>query len=226
MSPLLEVKDLSVSYAHAVALAGVGFSLELGEALAILGPNGAGKSSLLKAIMGLAPSDAATLRFGKTDLSLRPAHARARLGIGYVPEGRRVFPGMTVRENLEAAARLPRRERTEAIDRAFAIFPQLAERQNERVWKLSGGQQQMVAVGRALVLQPRLLLMDEPTLGLAPIVVAELLDALEKIRSDLDVSLILVEQNVRFAQRLCARGITIKRGHIEKTGTIGELAPI
>ncbi len=214
MSPLLEVEDLAVTYAGAVALGGVNMAVRPGEAVAILGANGAGKSSLLKAVIGLTPASAGTIKFAGIDLSQHPAHARARLGIGYVPEGRRVFPGMTVRENLEAAARLPARKRALAIEHTYEIFPQLAIRDREPVWRLSGGQQQMVAVGRALVLAPRLLLLDEPTLGLAPIVAADLLRALETIRRDTQVAMILVEQNVRFAQRLCRRRITLKRGRI------------
>ena len=214
MSPLLEIEDLAVTYAGAVALGGVDMAVRPGEAVAILGANGAGKSSLLKAVIGLTPASAGTIKFAGIDLSQHPAHARARLGIGYVPEGRRVFPGMTVRENLEAAARLPARKRALAIGHTYEIFPQLAVRDREPVWRLSGGQQQMVAVGRALVLAPRLLLLDEPTLGLAPIVAADLQHALETIRRDTQVAMILVEQNVGFAQRLCRRRITLKRGRI------------
>ena len=215
MSPLLEIERLAVTYAGAWALGGINLAVRPGEAVAILGPNGAGKSSLLKAVIGLTPASAGTILFAGVDLLQRPAHARARLGIGYVPEGRRVFPGMTVRENLEAAARLPPRQRTQAVERVYAVFPQLAGRNNEPAWRLSGGQQQMVAVGRALVLAPRLLLLDEPTLGLAPIVAADLLHALETIRRDTGVAMIVVEQNVAFVQRLCQRSITLKRGRIE-----------
>ena len=223
MTELVEVERLSVTYAQAVALRSVSIQLGAGEAMAVLGANGAGKTSLLKAITGLVPARAATLRLGGVSLTKLAAHTRAGLGIGYVPEGRRLFPGMTVRENLVAAVRRPARARARATDRVYDIFPQLAERDAEPTWQLSGGQQQMVAIGRALMLEPKLLLMDEPTLGLAPIVIAELLAALQTIRRETGVALLLVEQHVDFASQLCAHGLVLRRGTIARRGPMAEL---
>ncbi|MFQ5974238.1 MAG: ABC transporter ATP-binding protein [Alphaproteobacteria bacterium] len=214
---LLTVTDLGVAYAGAPALAGVALEVPAASAVAVLGPNGAGKSSLLRAVMGLAPAREGKVSFDGVELRGRPAEARARLGIGYVPEGRRVFPGMTVRENLEVAARGGARERGPVLDGVLALFPQLAERASDAAWRLSGGQQQMLSIGRALMSRPRLVLMDEPSLGLSPAVARDVFAALSRITRT-GTAILLAEQNVHWALRLAGRGVVLRRGRIVARG--------
>src|SRR5262249_35546969 len=178
---LLSVDRLEAGYGKVTALRNVSLAVGEGEAVALIGANGAGKSTLFKTIIGLLKPRSGGLAFAGANLARLSPEKRFRLGIGYVPEGRRVFPGLTVIENLEVAARSGRAERDALLKTAFAMFPQLAERPQARGWQLSGGQQQMLAIARALMGRPKLLLMDEPSLGLSPKLVDEVLGRIRAI---------------------------------------------
>jgi len=205
MTALVEIGDVSVS---------------AGEIVALLGGNGAGKTSLLETILGFRRGR--LLLFGEDATSLS-VEQRVSLGIGYVPAGRRVFGSLTVRENLEASSSLPAAERGRRADEMLALFPMLGERPQARAWLLSGGQQQMLALARALMNKPRLLLLDEPTLGLAPLVVADLLQRLSAMAAG-GMAILLAEQRAGLALSVADRGLVLSRGRTVRTGTRAELA--
>ena len=222
MSALLNIDGLSVAYGQVSALRDVSISINAGEAVALVGANGAGKSTLFKSIVGfLRPRSGRLLFLGK-DMSGVSPERRARLGLGYAPEGRRVFPGMTVRENLEVAVFASKGEREQRLQRAFALFPQLAERHAQLAWQLSGGQQQMLAIGRALMGRPRLLLLDEPSLGLSPKLADEVLAAVRVIIQD-GTAVLLAEQNVRKALTYCERAYVLEIGKVVLSGATSAL---
>ena len=197
-------------------------SVSAGEAVALVGANGAGKSTLFKSIVGFLRPSSGRLRFLGQDMTGVSPERRARLGLGYAPEGRRVFPGMTVRENLEVAVFAGKAERAQRLDRAFALFPQLAERQAQLGWQLSGGQQQMLAIGRALMGRPRLLLLDEPSLGLSPKLADEVLAAVQPIVQH-GTAVLLAEQNVRKALTCCERAYVLEIGKVVLAGATSAL---
>lgn len=207
-APLLSLEDVSVWRGPAPVLRDIELRLAAGERVALLGDNGAGKSSLLLAIAGHLRLTG-RLAFAGQEIGPWPAHRRARLGIGLCPEGRRVFAGMSVADNLAVARQ--DRSPADAVDRIYDLFPELARRRGSIAWQLSGGEQQMLALGRALVGQPRLLLIDEPFLGLAPAAVERLHKALEAIAAG-GISLLLAEQDADRAQSLCDRSIFLERG--------------
>ena len=219
---LLSVEGVSASYGKVMALGSVSLRVSAGEAVALIGANGAGKSTLFKTIVGfLEPRAGSMALAGRSILGLAP-EKRFRLGIGYSPEGRRVFPGLTVRENLQVAARASRAEREARVSEVFALFPQLAERQEARGWQLSGGQQQMLAIGRALMGAPKLLLLDEPSLGLSPKLVDEVLGQIPSIVAR-GTSVLLAEQNVTKALRFCDRAYVLEVGKVVLSGAASEL---
>jgi len=205
MSAVLEIGEVSV---------------EAGEIVALLGGNGAGKTTLLETVLGFHPGR--VMLFGR-DASALAVEQRIGLGVGYVPDGRRVFAGLTVRENLEAASSLPARQRRQRLDEMLALFPMLAERPEARAWLLSGGQQQMLALARALMDRPKLLLLDEPTLGLAPVVVADLLRRLTAMTVD-GTAILLAEQRAALALAAATRGLVLSRGQIVQSGPAAALA--
>jgi len=221
---VLEVRDLEAAYGDVRALSGVTLSVGPGEIVALLGPNGAGKSTLLKSIAGLLRPRAGAIRWEGEDLRRVHAHQIVERGLAMVPEGRRLFAGMTVEENLElgAFAERARRARAENLARVYALFPVLGERRRQVVRALSGGQQQMVAVGRALMASPRLLMLDEPSLGIAPRLVTSILEALDEINRA-GVAVFLVEQNVHAALTLAHRAYILETGRIVGEGTGAEL---
>jgi branched-chain amino acid transport system ATP-binding protein len=221
---VLEVRDLQAGYGDVRAVSGVTLSVAPGEIVALLGPNGAGKSTLLKSIAGLVRPRAGTVRWDGEDLGRVGAHLIVERGLALVPEGRRLFGGMTVEENLElgAFAARARAGRAASLERVLALFPVLGERRRQVVSALSGGQQQMVAVGRALMTNPRLLMLDEPSLGIAPRLVTAILDALVAINA-VGVGIFLVEQNVHAALSLAHRGYVLEGGRIVGQGTGAEL---
>jgi branched-chain amino acid transport system ATP-binding protein len=220
---LLEITGLTVAYGPAVALRGASLVVAPGEAVALLGANGAGKTTLLRAVIGqLAPRAGDIGLDGRSIVALTPER-RARLGLGYAPEGRRVFAGMSVRDNLDVACRAGAAERARRRNEVERLFPQLAEHAARRAWQLSGGQQQMLAIGRALMTAPRLLLLDEPSLGLAPRLTEELFARLAAIR-DGGTAILLAEQNVARALALCRRAYVLQTGGIVASGAAAELA--
>jgi branched-chain amino acid transport system ATP-binding protein len=223
MTVLLEVRGLSVAYGAILALDGADLTVGAGEAVALLGANGAGKSTLMQAVMGLLPGRAGTIRFGGVDLAGRPPEARATLGLGFVPEGRRVFPGMSVEDNLLVASRRGPADRARAVAEIYGLFPALGEKRRALGWQLSGGQQQMLAIGRALMTEPRLLLLDEPSLGLAPILVADVLAQVRRI-ADAGTAVLIAEQNVGKALAITDRAYVLQVGRMVDQGPSADLA--
>ena len=219
---LLEIERLSVEYGSVTALRNVSLEVRRGEAVAPIGANGAGKSTLFKSIIGFLKPSSGRMTFSGRDLAGVRPEKRVRLGLGYAPEGRRVFPGLTVRENLEVAMFGGKAERAGLLHRAFQIFPQLAERRDALGWQLSGGQQQMLTIGRALMGRPRLLLLDEPSLGLSPKLVDEVLREVQAIVAD-GTSVLLAEQNVRKALRYCDRAYVLEVGTVTLSGAAAAL---
>ena len=223
--PLLEVRDLEAGYGPIRALDHVSLDVEDGELVALIGANGAGKTTLLMAISGVVPSRGGSIRFAGSPLTDVKPHEVMRLGIGHAPEGRRIFPRLTVRENLELGGftQTDRAKLSRDIDEACGLFPVLGERMDQLGGTLSGGEQQMLAIARALVGHPRLLLLDEPSLGLAPLVVAKVFEVIASL-SARGISVLLVEQNARAALKLAHRGYVLETGRITLTGSGAELA--
>jgi branched-chain amino acid transport system ATP-binding protein len=221
---LLEVSHLEVDYGAAPAILDVSLEVDAGEIVAVIGPNGAGKSTLINAISGLLRCAAGAVLLDGVDLARLAPHLVCRHGVALVPEGRRLFPKMTVEENLEIGCyrRAARRRRDERLERVYALFPVLRERRGLAAGNLSGGQQQMVAIGRAFMACPRLLLLDEPSLGLAPAVVGELFRALRQIHAE-GMAMLLVEQNVTQALQFADRAYVLEEGHIAATGVPSQL---
>lgn len=212
---MLEVREMEVSYGEFLALKGVSFTVKEGELVTIIGANGAGKSTILRAIMGLVRSRRGEILFYEKPLTQTPSHERARMGISLVPEGRRIFPDLTVSENLLMGAYLlsDRKEIQKNLERVFGIFPILKERQNQMGKTLSGGEQQMLAIARALMPRPRMILMDEVSLGLMPIYVEETFKVIEQLHRE-GVTILLVEQNARKALASADRGYVLETGEI------------
>jgi branched-chain amino acid transport system ATP-binding protein len=223
--PLLEVANLVAGYGPIRALDGVSLDVEPGELVAIIGANGAGKTTLLMAISGVVRPRAGTIRFAGRALADLPPHEVMRLGIAQAPEGRRIFPRLTVRENLELGGftRSDRGQLARDIDEACGLFPVLGQRLGQLGGTLSGGEQQMLAIARALVGRPQLLLLDEPSLGLAPLIVAKVFEVIASL-SARGIAVVLVEQNARAALKLASRGWVLETGRVTLTGTGAELA--
>ncbi len=225
MAALLQVNDLHIHYGALEALKGVTLSLEHGEVVTVLGANGAGKSTLLRAISGLLAVTEGEILFDGAALSRTPAYDIVLRGISHAPEGRKVFSTLTVEENLNLGAFTRRRRRQEvagARDRVFGLFPILSERRRQLAGTLSGGEQQMLAIGRALMSTPRILLLDEPSLGLAPILVHLIFDIIQQINRQ-GVAILLVEQNAHQALAHARRGYVLETGRISAQGTSQEL---
>jgi branched-chain amino acid transport system ATP-binding protein len=221
---MLEVDGLEVWYGAAPALWGVSLTLRTGELLAVVGPNGAGKTTLINALCGIERARAGRIVVDGVDVTRLPAHRFCAAGIAVVPEGRRLFTAMTVRENLELGSHLPRARaaRADSLAAALALFPALEEKLASPAGELSGGQQQMVAIARALMARPRLLLLDEPSLGLSPLIVEDMFDAVRRIHAQ-GVSVLLVEQNVEVALSLSDRAYVLEEGRIVAEGEADDL---
>ena len=213
---MLEVDGIEVRYGNIVALQDTSFRVDEGEIVTLIGANGAGKTTSLRSVSGLLPLAAGQIRFEGQRIDTMSPDDIVRLGIAHSPEGRRVFPGLTVAENLELGA-TPWRKRNDRIDgdieRVYELFPRLKERHAQLAWSMSGGEQQMLAVGRALMGRPRLLLLDEPSLGLAPIIVEQLFEQIVRI-NQLGVTILLVEQNAAMALSVATRGYLLENGRI------------
>jgi branched-chain amino acid transport system ATP-binding protein len=212
---LLEVSDIHTYYDNIEALKGVSLEVEQGEIVTLIGSNGAGKSTTLRSISGLSPPRQGSIKFDGKELAETPAQEIVRLGISQSPEGRHVFPRMSVLENLELGAFLRRDKGTIRgdIDRVFDLFPRLQERQSQKAGTMSGGEQQMLAIGRAMMSDPKLLLLDEPSMGLAPILVERIYETVEEINRQ-GTTILLVEQNANFALEVSKRGYVLETGQV------------
>jgi branched-chain amino acid transport system ATP-binding protein len=222
---MLEVRDIEVAYGEILALKGISFTVKEGELVTIIGANGAGKTTILRAVMGLARCRKGTILFQGKDITQSPPHDRARLGISPVPEGRRVFPDLTVAENLLMGGYTleDRKATSDRMEQAFGLFPILRERQTQVGKTLSGGEQQMLAIARALMAQPRVILMDEVSLGLMPIYVEETFRVIRDLHQN-GVTILLVEQNARKALAAADRGYLLETGKIILSGPSRDLA--
>ncbi len=222
-SPLLHVDGLDAYYGHAQALFGVSFALAEGEAIALVGRNGAGKSTTMKAIMGLIDARARRLTFKGDDIAGRPPHRIARLGIGYVPEERRIFTDLTVAENLEVGRLPPRPGRAAwTPERLFEIFPNLAEMSRRSAGRMSGGEQQMLSIARTLMGNPDLVLLDEPSEGLAPIIVDQMAHAILAMKAE-GIAILLSEQDLDFAADIAGRALLLETGTVTYDGPMAAL---
>lgn len=226
MRPILEVRDLSVRYGAIEAVKGVSLEVAEGEMVTVIGANGAGKTSLLQALVGILRPAGGQVLFEGQEITDWPTHRIAALGISLVPEGRRLFPEMTVAENLLVGAHLlPHRREIEAeIEKVFTLFPRLQERRGQVAETMSGGEQQMLAIGRALMARPRLLVLDEPSLGLAPTVIDQITDRLREIHLQDHLAVILVEQNAQMALSLAQRAYVLETGLVVAAGPADEIA--
>ncbi len=221
---MLEVRDLQVSYGAAPALWGVSLDLRERELLCVVGPNGAGKTTLINTLSGVLRPRAGRIVFEGRDITTLAPHRFCEAGIALVPEGRRLFGSMSVRENLEIGSVLPaaRARRAESLAAVLALFPALEAKLEQAAGELSGGQQQMVAIGRALMARPRLLLLDEPSLGLSPLIVSEMFGAIRRVHRE-GTAVLLVEQNVSMALRLADRAYVLEEGRVVAEGLSDEL---
>jgi branched-chain amino acid transport system ATP-binding protein len=222
VNALLQVTGLTARYGQITALEAATIEVRAGEAVALVGANGAGKTTLMKSVMGFVAPAAGAIDYDGRPLAGVAVSARARLGLGYSPEGRRVFPGMTVRENLEVASRAGRAATRGRLDEVYAMFPALAQKAAALGWQLSGGQQQMLAIGRALMTAPRLLLLDEPSLGLSPILTTEVLGRVRSIVAR-GTAVLLAEQNVAMALAVADRAYVLQVGRVVESGPAAEL---
>jgi branched-chain amino acid transport system ATP-binding protein len=224
-APLLEVRDLRVTYGHVEAVRGVSLTVEEGRIITLIGPNGAGKTSLLSALAGLVRPAGGTVRLADRDVTAIPAHAAVAAGLSLVPEGRAILGRMTIEENLRLAGEL-RRDRAElgpAIDEQYRRFPVLGERRRSPAGTLSGGEQQMLAFARALVARPRILLLDEPSMGLSPLLVRRVFELVQAIHRE-GATILLVEQNAKLALSISDRAYVLERGRVVLEGPSAELA--
>jgi branched-chain amino acid transport system ATP-binding protein len=221
---MLELLGVTAGYGQFTALWDVHLCVATGEAVAVVGPNGAGKTTLMRVISGLVPARAGTLAFEGRSLAGLPAHEIVGHGVAHVPEGRRIFPALSVADNLKMGAFLPaaRREFAPSLERVFALFPVLSERRRQRAGSLSGGEQQMLALGRALMSRPKLILLDEPSMGLAPVMVLRLFDLIRRVREE-GYTILVVEQNVRQVLKLVDRAYLLEVGRIKIEGRADEL---
>ena len=223
--PILRVEDLHAGYGDVPVLRGVSLEVGAGEIVALVGANGAGKTTTLRAVAGLLAPTGGTVRFDGAPITGRPAHEIVARGLLLVPEGRRIFPSLTVQENLELGAylRAAKARRAESLGRVLGLFPVLAERRRQAAGTLSGGEQQMLAIGRSLMGQPRLLMLDEPSLGLAPLVADRIFDIVHRISAE-GTPVLLVEQNVHRSLQIARRAYVLEQGAVTLAGPAAELA--
>jgi branched-chain amino acid transport system ATP-binding protein len=217
---MLQIAGLDLFYGDAQALDDVALDIEEGEIVAIVGANGAGKTSLIRTVAGMQRPSRGSIRFEGAEIAGEPSHRICDLGIGQVAEGRQIFPNMSVLENLEMGAviRRARQQRRQSVERAYALFPRLAERRRQAAGTLSGGEQQMLAIARCLMGRPRLIMFDEPSLGLAPLIVRDVFAIIRRLNQEEGLTIILVEQNVALSLGLADRGYVLENGRIVMTG--------
>jgi branched-chain amino acid transport system ATP-binding protein len=218
---MLRITDLDLFYGDAQALDGIALDVAEGEIVAIIGANGAGKTSLIRTIAGMQHPSRGSIRFEGAEIAGEPSHRICNLGIGQVAEGRQVFANMSVAENLEMGAviKRARHQRRQSLERGYALFPRLAERRRQAAGTLSGGEQQMLAIARCLMGCPRLVMFDEPSLGLAPLVVRDVFAVIRRLNQEEGLTIILVEQNVALSLALADRGYVLENGRIVMTGS-------
>ena len=221
---MLEIKDLKVSYGMIQAIKGISFEVNKGEVIALIGANGAGKTTILHTITGLLNADSGSVTYEGKDITRMPGHKIVSMGIAHVPEGRRVFANMTVLQNLKLGAytRKDKAEIAETLEMVYTRFPRLKERKNQLAGTLSGGEQQMLAMGRALMSKPKLMMLDEPSMGLSPIFVNEIFDIIEEV-SKSGTTVLLVEQNAKKALSIADRAYVLETGNIVLDGKASEL---
>jgi branched-chain amino acid transport system ATP-binding protein len=220
---LLEVRDIRTHYGAIEALKGVSLTVDEGEVVTLIGSNGAGKSTTLRSISGLTPASSGQIRFADQNITRVPAHEIVSYGIALSPEGRHCFPRMTVRENLDLGAHHRRGAGvSEDLERVFELFPRLGEREKQKAGTMPGGEQQMLAIGRALMARPRLLMLDEPSMGIAPILVQRIYETIAQINRD-GVTILLVEQNANYALEVSRRGYVLETGRVVLANTSTEL---
>lgn len=221
---ILELEDVHTYYGHSHVLQGISLHIDEGEVVAVLGRNGAGKTTTVHSIVGFTRPRRGRIRFKGRDITREPCHAIARQGLSVVPQGRRLFPNLTVEENLTFGVRARKGTRSRwTLSDVYEMFPNLQQRRRHRAYQLSGGEQQMVAIGRALMTDPDLLLMDEPSEGLAPRLVERVEDVLRTLKQDHSVSVLLIEQNLSMAVRAADRGYVLEKGRIRAECTSDEL---
>lgn len=223
MTDGLTIRNISAGYGKALAIRDITLAVAPGEVVALLGRNGAGKSTTLKAVMGMLPLRNGSVAMSGIELSGRPVHARARAGVGYVPEERRIFTGLTVAENLEAGRRPAGEGAAWSPDKLFELFPNLAPARDRHAGQLSGGEQQMLALARTLMGNPRMLLLDEPSEGLAPVIVDALAAVVNRLKED-GLGILLCEQNTSFTAKVADRAAIIESGSLQYEGSMGQLA--
>ena len=223
-TPLLKVEDAQTYYGNIRALSGVDIEVQKGEIVCLIGANGAGKSTLMMTICGAQPARTGRILFEGNDITRMPTHEIARLRIAQSPEGRRIFQRMTVTENLQMGASLDKLAfYKEDVEKIFTLFPRLKERQHQRAGTLSGGDQQMLSIGRALMTRPKLLLLDEPSLGLAPLIIKQIFEAIRVLNKEAGLTVFLVEQNAFAALKLSDRGYVMVNGKVTMSGPSKEL---
>lgn len=220
---MLEVKNIDVSYGPVKALHNVSISIEEGQIVSIIGANGAGKSTLMKAIAGMCEIRNGSIRYMGEEIQGKPTHKIIRKGIILVPEGRKIFPGLTVLENLEMGAYSRKGSIQKDLEEIFTYFPRLSERKNQQAGTLSGGEQQMLAIGRGLMADPKLLMLDEPSMGLAPVIVEEMFKVISQIHKDRDLPILLVEQNAYMALEISTNCYVLENGVMKLEGSSEEL---
>ena len=222
---MLELKGVDAGYGAFQALFGISMRVNAGEAVAVIGANGAGKTTLMRVISGMLPASAGTMTMEGTDLRSTPAHKIVELGIAHVPESRRLFPRLSVEDNLRLGAFIPsaRVQFAERLDYVYELFPRLKERRGQLAGTMSGGEQQMCAIARALMSKPKLVLLDEPSMGLAPVIVQQVFELVRRIRSE-GYTVLIVEQNVSQVLKVADRAYLLEVGRIERSGSAAELA--
>jgi branched-chain amino acid transport system ATP-binding protein len=226
MAALLEVENLTAAYGRAQALFGVDFDVRPGEVVTLLGRNGMGRSTTVKCLFGLLRAQRGRIRLDDREIQAAPSHEIARLGLGLVPEGRQVFPNLSVEENLVATARAPRQKKAGTpwtLERVYALFPRLQERRGNQGWQLSGGEQQMLAIGRALMTNPTLLVLDEATEGLSPLIRQEIWHSLLSLKQE-GLAQIVIDKNIKPLLTLADRHFVLEKGRVVWSGTSSQLA--
>lgn len=220
---MLETNGIHASYVRVPILRGVTMNVEAGETVALLGRNGTGKTTLLRVIMGLVPASEGSVRLNGMDVTKLAPQLRSEMGLAYVPQGRLVFPRLSVIDNIRVAARGHRREQRLMVSRLFDQFPVLSERRNQSAGTLSGGEQQMLTIARALATEPQVILLDEPTEGIQPTIVSTLTDLIDRIGSEMGLAVLLVEQRLEVAAKLASRGYVLNKGAIARTIDVNEM---